>query len=113
MMMINFCEIILKFELITSMIFILGTENNSGKSKDINKQQIDEEQIPEGDQMNYDIGPMGHLIYKDNRYFRSFTRGSTCMSIYKCLEFKTRKCPAQLKTKGKCLQTFAGVHNHD
>lgn len=69
--------------------------------------------VPEGDEVNYTFSGMGHLIYRNQIYCRSFARGRTFMSIYKCLEFKAKKCPAMLKTRGKFLASIVGHHNHN
>lgn len=73
----------------------------------------DEKGIPEGDENNYSFGGLGHLIYKDQAYKRSYTRGENFTMIYKCIEFKAKKCQVLLKTKGKDLVSITGRHNHN
>lgn len=95
------------------IIFILGKPPRVAV---INKQQLkiapDEVPVPEGDKVNYTFSGLGHLIFMDHQFFRSFSRGQDFVTIYKCLNYKTSKCPVMLKTRGKSLVSIAGHHNH-
>lgn len=69
--------------------------------------------VPEGDDTFYSFSGSGHLIYKNHQFFRSFSRGQDFITVYKCLEFKKKKCPVIIKTQGKKLASVDGRHNHD
>lgn len=90
------------------LIFLLG---NQKTLKGISTKG--EISVPEGDKVNYTFSGLGHLIYRNQHFFRSFTRGLTFTMVYKCLEFKTKKCPVILKTRGKYLTSIIGQHNHN
>lgn len=77
------------------------------------KAPFDEAPVPEGDKVNYKFSGLGHLIYKGQQFIRSFSRGQEFLTIYKCVEFKTNKCPVALKTRGKFLVSIVGHHNHE
>lgn len=97
------------------MLFVL--ENTRGivyaKNQQRPKISPDEVPVPEGDKVNYSFSGLGHLIYDNHQFFRSFSRGQEFRAVYKCLEYKSIQCPVVLKTQGKFLVSISGRHNHD
>lgn len=53
------------------------------------------------------------MIFRDNIFVRSFARGLTFSTVYKCFDSKTHKCPMILKFKGREIESIIGNHNHE
>lgn len=94
--------------------FSVSLIGKSSKTTTI-KQSITEDKAKssKGEDFELKFNGKGHLIFRNNTFIRSFARGLTFATVYKCFNAKSDKCQMILKFKGKSLENIVGEHNHE